>query len=244
MSNLAVVQPQQSGLIENLAQSANLNPAEFKSTLMATVMPGNITNEQFTAFLMVAEKYDLNPITKEIYAFPARGGIQPIVSIDGWIKLINSNPQFDGMEFKDSIENGNLLAVTCKIFRKDRSHPIEVTEYLSECFMDKSPAWSKFPARMLRHKATIQAARYAFGFSGIYDPDEGERIAASQNEPEITATIEPEIIMYPQELFDKNIDNWLVAIKSGKKTADDIINKISTKGNLTVEQKAKITGEK
>ena len=29
---------------------------------------------------------------------------------------------------------------------------------------------------MLRHKALIQAARYAFGLGGIYDPDEGERI--------------------------------------------------------------------
>jgi hypothetical protein len=30
---------------------------------------------------------------------------------------------------------------------------------------------------MLRHKAMIQAARYAFGFSGIYDEDEGSKIA-------------------------------------------------------------------
>ncbi len=29
---------------------------------------------------------------------------------------------------------------------------------------------------MLRHKALIQGARYAFGFAGIYDEDEGERI--------------------------------------------------------------------
>jgi hypothetical protein len=29
---------------------------------------------------------------------------------------------------------------------------------------------------MLRHKALIQCARVAFGFSGIYDPDEAERI--------------------------------------------------------------------
>lgn len=36
---------------------------------------------------------------------------------------------------------------------------------------------------MLRHKATIQAARYAFGFSGIVDPDEAERIASVQQPP-------------------------------------------------------------
>jgi hypothetical protein len=30
---------------------------------------------------------------------------------------------------------------------------------------------------MLRHKALIQCARVAFGFAGIHDPDEAERIA-------------------------------------------------------------------
>ena len=33
---------------------------------------------------------------------------------------------------------------------------------------------------MLRHKAFIQAARMAFGFSGIYDEDEAERIAEAR----------------------------------------------------------------
>jgi hypothetical protein len=32
---------------------------------------------------------------------------------------------------------------------------------------------------MLRHKAAIQAIRYAFGFSGIVDPDEADRMRPS-----------------------------------------------------------------
>ena len=31
---------------------------------------------------------------------------------------------------------------------------------------------------MLRHKALIQCARYAFGFAGLIDPDEAERMRA------------------------------------------------------------------
>jgi hypothetical protein len=50
-----------------------------------------------------------------------------------------------------------------------------VTEYFAECFMPKSDVWLKYPSRMLRHKALIQAARYAFGYSGIVDPDEAAR---------------------------------------------------------------------
>jgi hypothetical protein len=40
---------------------------------------------------------------------------------------------------------------------------------------------------MLRHKAMIQAARVAFGFAGVYDPDEGARIL----EGEVVAVAEP-----------------------------------------------------
>ena len=39
--------------------------------------------------------------------------------------------------------------------------------------------WQSHPSRFLRHKATIQCARLAFGFVGIHDQDEAERIAES-----------------------------------------------------------------
>ena len=110
-------------------------------------------------------------------AFPKRGGgIQPIVSIDGWYRLANSHPKFDGLEFKDTFDaKGKLTAIQCHVFRKDRGRPTSVTEYMEECAMPKSEAWQKWPARMLRHKAAIQAIRIAFGFAGIIDPDEADR---------------------------------------------------------------------
>ena len=239
MQQLAQIQP--TGLVASLASSASLSPEEFKSTLMNTVMPGNVTEAQLMAFLMVAKKYDLNPITKEIYAFPSRGGINPIVSIDGWLKIINSNDQFDGMEFKDNLNEGKLESVTCKIFRKDRSHPTEVTEYMDECKdkTGKSEPWKKWPARMLRHKATIQAARYAFGLSGIYDPDEGERINEAQNVQPIVERVVNELPSYTQEQFDQNKDKWLSALSKGK-TAAGIISMIKTKFTLTPDQETMI----
>ena len=174
-----IVQDQRRSLIADMANRFGIEPKTFEQTLRKTILPGNITNEQFAAFLLVAKKYNLDPVTKQIYAFPdQRGGIQPVVSIDGWMNLINSHPQFDGMEFDDVFdESGNLVAITCKMYRKDRSRPTCVTEYMSECRRD-TPTWKKWPARMLRHKATIQAARYAFGFAGIMDPDEYERMAS------------------------------------------------------------------
>ncbi|MBX8812736.1 phage recombination protein Bet [Ochrobactrum sp. MR34] len=171
-----IVPAQKRSLVDSMASRYDMEPTEFVSAIKATVIKGDCSNEQFAAFLMVAKEYKLNPLTKEIYAFPDRGGIQPIVSIDGWMNLINSHPQFDGMEFQDSNgEDGKLYSVECRIYRKDRARPVSVIEYMSECFRQTDP-WKKWPNRMLRHKAAIQAARYAFGFSGIMEPDEYDRM--------------------------------------------------------------------
>lgn len=176
MNQIATLSPGRQSLIGTMASAYNMEPKAFADTIRATCLPANATNEEFAAFLMVAKEYDLNPITKEIYAFPKKGGgIQPIVGIDGWMNLINSHPQCDGVEFDDKFDDkGNLTAITCRIYRKDRNRPTSVTEYMDECKRPTEP-WQKWPARMLRHKAAIQCARYAFGFAGIIDPEEAER---------------------------------------------------------------------
>lgn len=164
-------------LIATMAAKYQMDADQFAKTVRATVMPAQHTNEQFAALMLVANEYDLNPVVKEIYAFPAKGGgIVPIVSIDGWVNLVNSHPACDGFEFEfEHDDQKKLVSCTCRMYRKDRGRPVTVTEYLSECKRNTDP-W-KMEHRMLRHKAMIQAARYAFGFSGIYDEDEGSKIA-------------------------------------------------------------------
>jgi phage recombination protein Bet len=187
----AIAQIEQPGVIASMADRYGMNAQAFESTLRATIMPKDCSKEQVAAFLLVAKQHDLNPFTKEIFAFPSRGGIQPIVSVDGWMKLINSHPQFDGMQFDDHFggDGERLTAITCKMFRKDRSHPVEVTEYMAECYRD-TETWKRWPARMLRHKAAIQAARYAFGFAGIMEPDEVERMVEAEVNDGIPSALE------------------------------------------------------
>lgn len=161
-------------LSQQLATRLNLgvDGRELVETLKETAFRGQVGDSQMAALLIVAEQYGLNPWTKEIYAFPDRqNGIVPVVGVDGWARIINGNSNFDGMEFVQDEES-----CTCKIYRKDRSHPTAVTEYMSECRRDNVQPWKTHPKRMLRHKAMIQCARIAFGFGGIYDEDEAERI--------------------------------------------------------------------
>ena len=174
------------GVIAQVANRYGLQPTKLIETLKNTIMQGqNVSTDQLAAFLVVANQYQLNPFTKEIYAFPNRGGMVPIVSIDGWARVINSQPALDGVEFVEGFdEQGLLKSATCKIYRKDRSHPTVVTEYLIECRRQTEP-WKQWPARMLRHKAFIQCARIAFSLSGIYDQDEAERIVEATPPGEI-----------------------------------------------------------
>lgn len=163
-------------VLADMAGRYGMEREAFEATLRATVVPKETTREQFAAFLLVAKEYNLNPLTKQIYAFPGKGGgIQPIVSIDGWLHMAHQHPQFDGITHDDIMANGELVAITCHVHRKDLSRPISATEYMSECKRG-TEVWKQWPARMLRHKATIQAIRYAFGYSGVVDDDEYDRM--------------------------------------------------------------------
>lgn len=154
---------------------------ELVQTLKATAFKGQVSDAQMAALLIVANQYGLSPWTKEIYAFPDKNnGIVPVVGVDGWARIINEHTQFDGMDFEQEAES-----CTCIIYRKDRSRPVKVTEFMDECKRGTGP-WQSHPRRMLRHKAMIQCARLAFGYAGIYDQDEAERIV----EKDITPTTE------------------------------------------------------
>ena len=209
--------------------------ADLIGTLKATAFKGQVSDAQMTALLVVANQYALNPWTKEIYAFPDKNnGIVPVVGVDGWSRIINSHPQFDGIEFEQNDES-----CTCIIYRKDRNRPIKVTEWMAECRRSGMGPWQSHPRRMLRHKAMIQCARLAFGYGGIYDQDEAERIVEASPVKHMGSVeqAEPaELPTYSAEQFAKNLPAWRSAIAAGKATADAVIAKASTKGTLTQEQ--------
>jgi phage recombination protein Bet len=174
----AVVQIQgKPSLIATMASKYGVDTEKMLTTLKATAFRGDVSTEQLMALCIVANQYNLNPWTKEIYAFPDRNnGIVPVVGVDGWSRIINEHPQCDGIQFAEA-DDGSWIE--CTIFRKDRKHPTSVREYMSEVRRDTQP-WRSHPRRMLRHKALIQCARIAFGFAGIYDPDEAERVIEAE----------------------------------------------------------------
>lgn len=206
MKNELIPQQKQSALAL-MASRFSVEPAKLLETLKATLMP-KATNEELLSFVVTANQYGLNPFTREIYAFPARnGGIQPVVSVDGWIKMMNSHPQFNGIQFTTEDKDGKPFSVTATIHHKDRSHPVEVTEYFSECYRATEP-WKVNPRRMLRHKALIQCARVAFGFSGIVDEEEAVppqvQVNVTPSRPIFRSKLEPKVEPQPHEFLPEN----------------------------------------
>lgn len=178
------------GLVSQFAGRYNIDADKMLETLKQTAFKQRppkgggevkvVSTEQMMALLVIAQEYGLNPFTREIYAFPSENGIVPIIGFDGWVRLINKRPELDYMEIREAPEGTaqDDYFVEVEIKRKDRSRPTVAREYLKECYRDTGP-WNEMPRRMTRHKAIIQCGRIAFGYAGVFDPDDAERVYAN-----------------------------------------------------------------
>jgi phage recombination protein Bet len=198
---LPAVQQAPQSLVAKFAQRYTVEAGKLLTTLKATafrVDGAEITTEQMMALLIVADQYHLNPFTKEIFAFTDKHkGVVPVVSVDGWARIVNEHDQFNGVEFEygpPSSGGKHHEWIDCIMYRKDRDKPVRAREFWGEVSRESGP-WKSHPNRMHRHKAYIQCARLAFGFAGIYDEDEAERIIEinpATNEPEPQPQAQPQ----------------------------------------------------
>ena len=120
---------------------------------------------------------------------------------------------------------------------------------------NKSPApnamWKKRPYGQLAKCAEAQALRKAFpevGNQPTADELEGKEIDMGMAEPVTAANpAEPPkqaaLPDYSADKFAANLGVWREQITSGKKTAEQVISIVSTKGVLSEEQKRQIRGE-
>ena len=176
-----VVTANKPSLLSKFGEKYGVDPNKVYDTLCRTAFKKAENSEQVMALLIVADQYGLNPFTKEIFAYPDNaGGVVPVVGVDGWNRIAQQHPAYDGVEFRYSdtmsTPGGGKSCpewIEAHIYRKDRAHAVVVREYLDECFRNTGP-WKSHTKRMLRHKVLIQGYRVAFGFHGIYDQDEAE----------------------------------------------------------------------
>ena len=177
-----------SNALSVIAASNGVTQEEVAEVLRGMIISGKgqhgaqATNAEMTVVSSIFAKYDLNPFIREGHAFVSGGKLQVMIGLDGWLKIANRHPEFDGYEQFDNFDNkGDLVSVTTKIYVKNRRFPTPHTEYMKEAFVPASPAWKKFPFRMLAGKSLGQCVRKAFGVSEVLDDDEASRITANSS---------------------------------------------------------------
>jgi hypothetical protein len=182
-------------VIEVYARRLRVEPqtllSHLKLAAAARVEPWTLTDAR--RLLEKSMELGLDPLAGEIYLHSQQGQEhgdteQPItlppllvVSLDGWCRVLNSHPMFDGVAFTqpEPGEGGLPAWVECTIHRKDRRVATAVREYMQEARQPYG-AWLSHPARMLRHKALVQCARVCFALVGVLDPDEAGRVASAR----------------------------------------------------------------
>lgn len=170
--------------LEALAFRLNVSPGVLQKTLKNTVFKG-CSDDEFVALVIVSNEYNLNPILREIYAMPKKGGgIQAIVGYDGWIKIANAHPQYDGIEFNHIEDNnGNVKAIEGVLYRKDRNHPTKKMVYLKE-FKRNTDPWNNSPHHMLDVRCFCQTVRLGLGVALGIEGDENLMIDGGDIRPE------------------------------------------------------------
>lgn len=175
-----------SNALTKIAEQNSVTPEEVADVLRGMIISGKsqhgavATNAEMTVVSSIFAKYDLNPFIREGHAFISGGKLQVMIGLDGWLKIANRQPDFDGYEQIENVnENGELISVTTKIYHKNRKYPTPHTEWMEEAFVPTSPAWKKYKRRMLAGKSLGQCVRKAFGVSEVLDDDEAARITGN-----------------------------------------------------------------
>lgn len=148
------------------------NNVEMLHTLRNTVAPG-LTDSEFALFAEIVKSTGLNPVTKEVWAIKAGGRLQLMTGINGFLRIANSHPMFDGMEVEFEKEEGRIVAATAKVYRKDRRFPAVATAFMAE-YGKPTPIWKQMPSVMLAKCAKSLAIREAFvqELGGLYTQEE------------------------------------------------------------------------
>ena len=213
------VKSQTNSLVVRLAVKYGVNADKLLKTLTTQVFKqsdgSTPTNEELMVLLLVCENYGLNPFAREIFAFRGKNGdVVPVVSLDGWCRIVRSQKDFNGVSFTFSDTTVKVPGcsqelpeyVQCAMRIKGVDEPVVIQEFMAECFVEKSPVWRRWPRRMLRTRAFIQCARLAFSLTGLYDEVEEVNEAAQTITGEAVEKTEPSKINVARQKLDGMID--------------------------------------
>ena len=154
-------------------------------------------------FLSLCKRYRLDPFAKEIFFWKVNGRSTIMTSRDGYLKIADRHPQFDGLvsdvvREKDnfrrksdginheySTDRGEIIGAYALVYRKDRKYPIYVFAPFDE-YRAEGRVWKQYPSAMILKVAESMALKRAFTVSGLVSREEMEASSSFiSNEKEV-----------------------------------------------------------
>jgi len=182
-------------------------------------------------------------------------GLQPMQAMQN-IAVINGRPSLWGdaviglvrgspaCEYIYETDDGETA--TCRVKRRGEDEQVRtfsMADARQAGLLSKSGPWTQYPKRMRQMRARAFALRDVFP-DVLRGMPVAEEVMDIPREKDMGAA-QPRSVpalpaAYPAELFEKNFAAWRDHIESGKKTPQQIIAMVQTKGVLSDEQKARV----
>ncbi len=183
---------------------------------------GKITLQEFKFFTELCKARKLNPFLKEAYLIKfGNNPAQIVVGKDAILKRAIMHPQYDGREQGIIVQKENneieyrkgtfklpsekIVGGWAKVYRKDISHPTEITVSFEEVAQRKGDGslnanWSKKGATMVEKVALVRALRETFveDLGGMIDENEAweDNVMSSQKSNTSSDNEELNILTY------------------------------------------------
>ncbi len=118
------------------------------------------------ALLLLADRYGLDPLLKEIVVIPGKG---PFVGVKGAVSVALRSGLLDGMEADDCWDTDTHWCVRCIVWRKDMNHP--AAKVIGRVAKTEKKDW---PLEIARARGVRAALSYAFNIHDDYGESEDQ----------------------------------------------------------------------
>jgi phage recombination protein Bet len=214
-------------------QAIKWTPAQVE-TIKATVAKGADDNE-LKMFLHLSQTYGLDPFAKEIWFIKMGGAPTIMTSRDGYLKIANNRPDFEGLvadvvyegdEYRKTPDGadhrygvnkrGGIVGAYALVYRKGMRFPTYVFAPFRD-YNKNNGQWKQFPHAMILKVAESMALKRAFSLYGLVSREELDHgnvppEESSKGQPE---TASSNTLEAPPSRGDRGLQSRKVDIYSG-----------------------------
>ena len=173
----------------NKVEGAQLSFSSKEIETIRRTVAEKANDDEFRMFMHLAKSYGLDPFNGEIFFWKLNGKPNIMTSRDGYLRLADKNPAYDGLvsdvirsndvfkREKDDIKHeygadrGDIIGAYALVYREDRRYPIYVFAPFEE-YNAGTRVWNSYPSSMILKVAESMALKRAFTVSGLVSREE------------------------------------------------------------------------